>query len=92
MEKSSQHSLDKSRDGIIAFLFGCAQVSLISLNTWQIAHREVIGSLVVGFLISLLWTFNVSNVSRSSAAVKVSYACGATVGTALGMVLSSVIY
>lgn len=74
------------------FVLAWLQVSLISLNTWQIANHKVIGALVVGFLISLVWTFNVQDVSKSNLKGKMSYALGAMTGTATGLALTFTFY
>ena len=74
--------------------FGLAwlQVTLISLNTWQIANKKIVGALIVGFLISLVWTFNVQDISKSTLYVKMLYALGAMLGTATGLVLTFIFY
>lgn len=74
--------------------FGLAwlQVTLISLNTWQIANKKIVGALIVGFLISLVWTFNVQDISKSTLHVKMLYALGAMLGTATGLVLTFIFY
>ena len=74
------------------FTLAWIQVSLICLNTWQIANREIIGALIVGFLISLVWTFNVQDISTSSLGDKVAYSFGAMIGTATGLAASALIY
>ena len=56
--------------GMRLFILAWVQVSLISLNTWQIANHKIIGSIVVGFLISLVWTFNVQDISKSDLGAK----------------------
>lgn len=82
----------KVSDGIRAFMFGWLQVALVALNTWQLSHRKVGGALVVGFLISLTWTFNVRNVAQSGWAVRIAYSTGAMAGTGTGMLISHLIY
>ena len=74
------------------FLLAWLQVTLICLNTWQIANEKIAGALIVGFLISLVWTFNVQDISRSGIWTKVSYSFGAMFGTGTGLFLSITIY
>lgn len=74
------------------FLLAWLQVTLICLNTWQIANEKIAGALIVGFLISLVWTFNVQDISRSGMWTKVSYSFGAMFGTGTGLFLSIAIY
>lgn len=74
------------------FFLAWLQVSLICLNTWQIANREILGALIVGFLISLVWTFNVQDISTSNINEKIIYSLGAMLGTATGLLASILIY
>ena len=74
------------------FTLAWVQVSLICLNTWQIANQKIPGALIVGFLISLVWTFNVQSISRSNLLAKITYSLGAMAGTATGLALSFAIY
>jgi hypothetical protein len=74
------------------FLLAWLQVSLICLNTWQIANREIVGALIVGFCISFVWTFNVQDISTSSMHEKITYSLGAMLGTATGLLVSTLIY
>lgn len=74
------------------FLLAWLQVTLICLNTWQIANEKIAGALIVGFLISLVWTFNVQDISHSGIRTKVSYSFGAMFGTGTGLLLSIAIY
>jgi len=74
------------------FTLAWIQVSLICLNTWQIANQKIPGALIVGFLISLVWTFNVQSISRSNLLAKITYSLGAMAGTATGLALSFAIY
>lgn len=74
------------------FLLAWLQVTLICLNTWQIANQKIAGALIVGFLISLVWTFNVQDISRSGIWMKVCYSFGAMFGTGTGLFLSIAIY
>lgn len=74
------------------FTLAWIQVTLICLNTWQIANQKIPGALIVGFLISLVWTFNVQSISRSNLLAKVTYSLGAMAGTATGLALSFGIY
>jgi hypothetical protein len=60
-------------------------VTLTAANVSQIAHRNYAGAVFYGFLISLLWTFNVGGAARGGWGWKVAYASGAGCGTAVGM-------
>jgi len=74
------------------FTLAWLQVTLICLNTWQIANSKFIGAMIVGFLISLVWTFNVQDISKSCLKSKITYSLGAMTGTASGLLLSKILY
>ena len=77
---------------IKTFTLAWLQVTLICLNTWQIANTHYIGALIVGFLISLIWTMNVGRVALSSWQTKLIYSFGAMCGTGTGLFLAQAIY
>lgn len=77
---------------ITTFFYAYIQVALICLNTWQIANSKLLGAIIVGFLISLIWCFNTQRVAFSNLSDKVIYATGASFGTASGILLSALIY
>jgi len=69
------------------------QVSLISLNTYQIAHDHLPGAFVVGCLISWLWWANAGHAGRSTSRLDgVVYGLGAGVGSVTGLLLSRWLY
>jgi hypothetical protein len=74
------------------FFSGMLQVLLVAVNMYQIAHEKWIGSFVVGFLISLVWSFNVQKVAFGTIYQRISYSIGAACGTVLGLFLSTYIY
>ena len=77
---------------LVTFTYAWAQVSLVCLNTWQIANAKIGGSILVGFLISLLWCFNTQRAAFSNLKDKIIYATGACCGTATGIIFSQIIY
>lgn len=68
------------------------QVFLVAINTWQIANEKYVGALIVGFLISLVWTFNVKRAAFSTTADKLIYSLGASCGTGSGLWLANLLY
>ena len=74
------------------FLYAWLQVSLVCLNTWQIANGKVAGAILVGFLISLVWCFNIQGIAFSNLMEKIIYAVGACCGTATGLLVSRLLY
>jgi hypothetical protein len=77
---------------LTTFCYAYIQVALICLNTWQIANSKLLGAIIVGFLISLVWCFNTQRVAFSNLSDKIIYATGASLGTASGILLSALIY
>lgn len=74
------------------FLTGFAQVALVAINTWQIANNKIVGALIVGFLISLVWTFNVRRVAFATNMDRIIYCLGASAGTATGLLITHILY
>ena len=68
------------------------QVSLVCLNTWQIANGKIAGAIFVGFLISFVWCFNIQGIAFSKLSEKITYALGACFGTATGLLASTILY
>ncbi len=74
------------------FLYAWIQVTLVCLNTWQISQGKVVGAIVVGFLISFVWCFNIQGIAFSKLSEKITYSLGACCGTATGILISRIIY
>lgn len=69
-------------------------VTLVALNTVQIAHGRVLSAIVVGGLISFVWFINASIAGRTTLPVvpaALAYAAGAMAGTATGMWIGGVL-
>ena len=60
-------------------------VTLVSLNTVQIAHGRMVQAVVVGFGISFLWWTNSSKHRCDAKWAGLVYASGAALGTLTGM-------
>ena len=74
------------------FTTGLFQVCLVVTNTWQIANDKYLGAIIVGFLISLVWTLNVRTAAFGTIAHRLSYCIGAASGTAIGLIATQLIY
>ena len=71
---------------MIALAFrGWLMVTLVSLNTVQIAHGRAAQACVVGFGISWLWWANSSKHRCDTKGAGMVYALGAALGTLTGM-------
>jgi hypothetical protein len=68
------------------------QVALVAINTWQISHGKMVGAIVVGFLISLVWTLNVSKAAFACWRTRLIYCSGASAGTLGGILIAKLIY
>lgn len=74
------------------FLTAYIQVLLVAVNTWQISHQKYVGAVIVGFLISLVWTFNVRRAAFATWQERIVYSVGAALGTISGLFASHMIY
>ena len=77
--------LQASRELIAVALRGWLMVSLVALNTTQIARGNVGPAMAVGFCISLLWWGNSSKHRCDARGAGLAYATGAALGTLTGM-------
>jgi len=79
------------RTGAILFVQGMVYVGLQAANVVQLARHHFVGAFVVGFLISLLWGWNVKGVAFRCGWGGVVYAAGAAVGTVIGMFIGGAV-
>lgn len=77
---------------IRTLLYAYTQVMLVVINTWQVAHQKFFEAIIVGFLISLVWTFNVKRVAFGEWKTRLIYCFGASLGTASGLLITNYIY
>lgn len=71
------------------FITGFLQVFFVALNTWLITQKNFIGVLIVSFLISFIWSFNVKKVAFGSINDRVIYSLGASIGGLTGLVVGA---
>ena len=67
------------------FYTGFLQVFFVALNTYLITQRNFIGVLIVSFIISLIWSFNVKKVAFGPIKDRVIYSLGASIGGVSGL-------
>ena len=67
------------------------QIGLVSISTVLITKHLYYGIFVVAFLISLLWTFNVSRIAVSTIKQKLIYSLGAGIGAVCGVLITQLI-
>ncbi len=78
--------LEKSKWAL--FFTAMVQVTFVAMNVTFIAHGEIIPMLLTGFMISLIWTFNVKRIALGGWLDRLTYANGAMLGTGLGYIIS----
>lgn len=76
---------------ILLFLTGFLQVALVSAQTYMIARAQILGVLIVGFLISLVWSVNVKKVAFGGWVDRIIYSSGAGVGAVTGLYIAMLI-
>lgn len=74
------------------FLTGFAQVFLVTVQTYFISKSFYLGVFVGGFLISLVWSWNVKKIAFGNRVDRVIYSFGAATGAVIGLILSQTIY
>jgi hypothetical protein len=67
------------------------QIGLVSISTILITKHLYYGIFVVAFLISLLWTFNVSRIAVSTMKQKLIYSLGAGTGAVCGVLITQIL-
>jgi hypothetical protein len=83
---------DETKSYLGLFGTGLIQVTLVALNTFQIAHEKWLGVMGVGFLISLIWAWNVKKIAFGGWSDRIAYASGAAVGSGLGLLIGKLLY
>ena len=71
------------------FFTALFQVFFVAMQPLFIIHHKIFPMLITGFLISLIWTFNVKKVAFGGLKDRLIYAIGATVGTFFGYLISN---
>ena len=63
----------------------------VAINTWLITQRNFIGVLIVSFLISFIWSFNVKKVAFGSMLDRIIYSIGASIGGISGLLIGGLL-
>jgi len=72
------------------FFYSYLQLALVSISTILITKHLYFGIFLSSFLISLLWTYNVSKVVISTYNQKILYSLGAGAGAISGVFFISI--
>ena len=67
------------------FITGFLQVFCVTIQTWFISRSYMPGIVVVGFLISFIWSFNVKRIAFGSLLDRIIYSAGASAGATVGI-------
>lgn len=62
------------------------QTTMVAISTIMISKQILVGVFLVGFLVSILWTFNVSTLAFSTTKQKLMYSFGAGLGSMSGVI------
>lgn len=62
------------------------------MNGYFIPNHKFVEGMLTGFLITVIWSFNVSKIALSGWNDKMIYAIGCMTGTGLGMLLTYQFY
>jgi hypothetical protein len=79
------------RDGIKLFITGFVQVFFVAVNTYFISKKFYGGVFFCGFIISIVWSWNVKKIAFGSFKDRMFYAFGAGVGSLIGLIVSALI-
>lgn len=71
---------------ISIFFSSLLQIFFVSVNTIMISKELVIQAGICGFLLSLIWTFNIRRIGLASWGERISYCLGAGIGTSSGII------
>ena len=77
--------LKKKKHLVSIFFSSLLQIFFVSVNTILISKELIIQAGVCGFLLSLVWTFNIKRIGIASWGERISYCLGAGVGTSGGI-------
>ena len=71
------------------FISAMTHVALVAMNMVFLTSHNIVMLGVTGFLISLIWTFNVKKVAFGTWMDRIVYSCGACTGTLSGYYLAT---
>jgi len=82
----------KKRKHLFSIFFSSLlQIFFVSVNTILISREMLIQAGVCGFLLSLVWTFNIRRITIASWGERISYCLGAGIGTSSGIMFIKLI-
>ena len=82
----------KMKNSIILLWTGFLQVFFVAINTYFISTQNLYGTVLAGFVISLIWSYNVKKIAFGSFYDRLVYAFGAGLGSVTGLGVSIVFF
>ena len=73
------------------FITGFVQVFFVAINTYFISRQFYMGILGCGFMISLIWSWNVKKIAFGTWTDRLYYASGAAFGSVAGAYLGHIV-
>lgn len=73
------------------FFTGFLQVFFVAINTYFIFQEFYVGVFLCGWIISLIWSWNVKRVAFGSFRDRMYYSFGAGVGSLVGLIVSKLL-
>ena len=80
------------KNSITLLYTGFLQVFFVAINTYFISTQNLFGAVVAGFVISLIWSFNVKKIAFGNLRDRIIYAFGAGLGSVSGLGVSIVFF
>lgn len=74
------------------FTTGFIQVFFVAINTYFLSKEFYIGVFICGFIISLIWSWNVKKVAFGTFKDRFYYALGAGCGSLFGLIVSTLFF
>jgi hypothetical protein len=82
----------ENKNKVVLLWTGFFQVFFVAMNTYFIATKNLYGTIVAGFVISIIWSFNVKKIAFGSINDRIVYAVGASLGSATGLSVSTMFF
>lgn len=70
------------------FTTGFIQVFFVAINTYLISKGIYLGVFICGFMISLVWSWNIKRIVIGNMSDRIYYSLGAASGSVIGLMVS----
>lgn len=79
-------------DRLKLLLTGFTQVFFVAINTYFLSKEFYTGVFICGFIISIIWSWNVKKIAFGSFKDRLFYALGAGLGSLFGLIVSVIFF